>query len=204
MEASEALSHAEEVSDFQSVGVRCREALIAFINAAQAIAPWTSASPEPKRADVRAWTEHICAVALAGSSQKERRHLFKKLLEDAWSFSNWLTHSKNSAWHDAEAAFSTTENAIGLCTSAIIRVIRGVPEACPACGSHRLSPQRGFHQDEPEVEWERPTCEKCGWLGKPVQITPESIPDEPPSTPPEGECIIPSVPLRELKKPHRA
>ena len=79
-----------------------------------------------------------------GIHTKHRRHLFKTLLESAWEFANWLTHTKSSNWHDAEAAFAVTENAIGLCISAVIRHMRGVPEQCPACGSQRLSPERGY------------------------------------------------------------
>jgi hypothetical protein len=43
-------------------------------------------------------------------------------------------------------------------------------ETCPACGSNRLEPQRGTHPKVPGVEFERPTCAKCGWAGEPVSI----------------------------------
>lgn len=33
-----------------------------------------------------------------------------------------------------------------------IRHIRGVPEQCPVCGSQRLSPQRGYHEEFPDIE----------------------------------------------------
>ena len=201
-EASDALSQAQEVLDYQSIGMRCREALLAFADAAQTVIPWTSAEQKPKRADLRAWADHISNVTMAGDSHKERRHLFKNQLESAWSFVNWLTHAKGSRWHDAEAAVSTTENAISLSTSSVIRHMRGVPETCPACGSHRLSPERGFRDDLPDIEWERPTCTKCDWTGEPVPIY--NVPEPPGATdgtPPEGECIIPTVPLRALKKP---
>lgn len=200
-EASEALGQAEEVLDYQSIGMRCREALLAFADAAQTVLPWTSTDPKPKQADLRAWADHICTVTMAGDSHKERRHLFKNQLESAWSFANWLTHAKGSKWHDAEAAIATTENAIGLCTSSVIRHMRGVPETCPACGSHRLSPERGFRSDLPDIEWERPTCTKCDWTGEPVPI--HNVPEPPEGTdrtPPEGECVIPTVPLRALKR----
>jgi hypothetical protein len=203
-EASDALDHAQEVSDYQSIGVRCREALLAFVDAAQTVMPWTSDQEKPKRADLKAWVDHICNVTMAGASHERRRHLFKTLLESAWKFTNWLTHAKGSKWHDAEAAFATTEHAISLCTSAVVRYVRGVPEVCPACGSHRLSPQRDFHRDFPDTEWERPTCDKCGWTGEPVPIVDvPQPPEENDGQPPEGECIIPTVPLRSLKKPSR-
>ena len=201
-EASEALGQAQEVADYQSIGVRCREALLAFVNMAQTVMPWTGTGDPPKKADLRAWADHICCVALAGESHKHRRHLFKTLLESAWEFSNWLTHIQSSHWHDAEAALSVTENAVGLAISAVIRHVRRVPEQCPACGSQRLSPQRGYHQDFPEVEWERPTCDKCGWTGEPFPIDEVLEPHgESRSTPPEGECIIPTTALKQLKRP---
>jgi len=201
-EASEALAQAQEVADYQSIGVRCREALLAFVNIAQGVIPWAKTEEPPKKADLKAWADHICSVALSGDSQKYRRHLFKTLLESAWEFANWLTHTKSSNWFDAEAALSATDNAVGLCISAVIRHIRGVPERCPACGSHRLSPERGYHRDLPEVEWERPTCDKCGWTGEPVPISdvPETH-DESRSATPEGECIVPTIPLKQLTRP---
>lgn len=200
-EASDAVSHAEEVADNQAIGVRCREALLAFTAAAQTVVPWTRESEWPKKSDFKAWVDHICSVILPGDSQKDRRQLFKSLLNSAWSFSNWLTHTKSSHWHDAEAAASTTENAISLCISSVIQHVRGVPSSCPACGSHRLSPERAFNPDYPEEEWERPRCTKCDWAGQPVMIV-KTIPvREGPRTAPEGECVIPTVPLRRLKKP---
>lgn len=201
-EASDAVTQAEEVADYQAIGVRCREALLAFADAGQTTLPWTLAEPAPKRADLKAWADHICNVALAGASHKDRRHLFKTLLDNAWNFANWLTHAKGTHWHDAEAAVAVTENAISLCTSAVIVHIRGVPDVCPACGSHRLSPERGFEASMPDVEWERPTCDKCGWTGEPVMI--DDVPaqsDDDERNLPEGECIIPSVPLRKLRRP---
>lgn len=98
------------------------------------------------------------------------------------------------------AHIGATENAIALSTSAVIRHIRGVPERCPTCGSQRLSPERGYRVDLPDGEWERPICEKCGWAGTPVPVKSVGTPERP-TTPPEGECIIPTVPLRRLERP---
>lgn len=142
-EASDALDHAQEVADYQAIGVRCREAMLAFTNAAQFVMPWSSRETKPKRADFKAWVDHICAVSMAGQTHAQRRHLFKSLLDSAWKFSNWLTHAKTSMWHDAEAATSTVEHAISLGSSAVIRHMRGVPETCPACVRIDCRPKEG-------------------------------------------------------------
>lgn len=201
-EASDALAQASEVADYQAIGVRCRETLLAFIAVAQTVVPWTSSALPPKKADLNAWADRVFSVTLSGSSHEHRRHLYKTLLEASWKFTNWLTHAKASHWHDAEAAIAVTENAVGLCTTAIIRNIRGVPEHCPTCGSQRLSPERGYRQDLPDIEWERPICDKCGWTGDPVQVSAtHDTSSKSPEPPPVGECIIPTVPLRHLKRP---
>jgi hypothetical protein len=202
-EATDALGQAEEVADYQAIGVRCRESLLSFTNAAQHVLPWTAKEEAPKKADFRAWVDHICSVALPGASHEHRRALLKSSLDSAWKFTNWLTHSNASKWHDAEAAVAVTESAISLCTSAVILHMRGVPEQCPACGSHRLSPQRGYHSSLPDVEFERPTCDKCGWAGDPVPINDVPEAPAPPTEPPDGECGIMTSPLRVLRRPSR-
>src|SRR4051812_28610233 len=65
-EASDALKQATEISDYQAIGVRCREALLAFVKAAAVVMPWSASGEPPKTADLKAWAEHICSVALAG------------------------------------------------------------------------------------------------------------------------------------------
>lgn len=205
-EAADALNQAQNIADYQAIGMRSREALLAFIRAAQDVSDWTSEAP-PKAADFRAWIELICNVALAGSSHKERRHLFKSLLAEAWTFSNWLTHAQSATWHDAEVALATTDHALGFVTSLVLRQLRSVPEQCPNCGSAHLSPQGGWREDLPEVAWERPICKDCGWTGKAVPVG-ERVSDS------EGdelitregsdhheECIIPKTPLTKLAKP---
>lgn len=199
-DATEALSHAEEVTDFQAIGVRCREALLAFVTVAQAILP-AAPDPAPKRADLKSWVTYFCEIALRGDSQKARRQLLKSMIEGAWDFANWLTHAKSSTWFDAESAVAATESSIELFVSAAVRYHRGVPEQCPACGSHRLSPERGQHRDDPKLLRERPSCDKCGWKGTPAPIHTEPESADEPQRAPEGDCIVPSGALRELRKP---
>ena len=101
-------------------------------------------------------------VALVGPNGAGKSTLFSIILHtedpdagtverEAWTISNWLTHAKSSTWYDAEAATSTVEHALGLVTSLAVRRVREVPEACPSCGSNRLSPERGENTATPGV-----------------------------------------------------
>jgi hypothetical protein len=196
-EASEALRHAEEVEDFQAVGMRCRESLITLVHITQELIQLPDVQVRPKRSDFRGWSEIITNAILSGSTHQERRGLLKSSADSAWKFANWLTHARVAHFHDAEAAVSSTELTISLFTTAVIRYVRGVPDRCPSCGSQRLSPERGVHSSNPNTIYERPVCGKCGWTGMPVVVVPSPARPDRPS--PEGECVIMTTPLRNFR-----
>jgi hypothetical protein len=123
-DAQDRLLTAKNVADYKAIGVRCRETLLAFADVAQEVLPWTSTEEKPKRADFKTWVDHICTVILQGPAHEHRRHLFKSMLDGAWKFDNWLTHSKSSHIRDAECAIEVTGMATQLCMSAIIHHIR--------------------------------------------------------------------------------
>ncbi|MBB4343085.1 gamma-glutamylcyclotransferase [Rhizobium leguminosarum bv. viciae] len=203
-EAGTAVTQAQNLSDYQAVGVRCREGLLELIGVAQDAATWTDTPPQ--RANFRAWAEIICNDLLPGDTNKERRGALKSALESAWTFSNWLTHSKSATWIDADMAHSLIQHAIGMATSLIIRELRGVPLECPKCGSPHLEPEHGENIEAPDVLWERPRCADCGWAGRPVPIL--DLADGHPIITREGEetdeCSIMTVPLRTILKPGNA
>lgn len=201
-DAGTAVTQAHKLSDYQAVGVRCREVLLELIALAQDAAVWKTDAP-PQRANFRAWTEIICNDLLPSDANKERRAALKGVLESAWTFSNWLTHSKSATWIDADLAYSLTQHAIGMATSLILRELRGVPEECPRCGSPHLEPEHGENTAAPGFLWERPRCADCGWSGRPIPIL--DLEDGKPIITREGEetdeCSIMTVPLRAILKP---
>jgi hypothetical protein len=200
-EAGTAVTQAQSLADYQAVGVRCREALLELIGVAQDAAMWTDKPPQ--RANFRAWTEIICNDLLPGDTNKERRGALKSSLESAWTLSNWLTHSKSATWSDADMAHALTQHASGMATSFILRVLRGVPEECPNCGSPLLEPEQGENTGAPGVLWERPRCADCGWTGRPVPIL--DLENGQAIITREGEesheHSIMTVPLRTILKP---
>jgi hypothetical protein len=200
-EAGTAVTQAHNLADYQTVGVRCREALLELIGVAQDAAMWTDTPPQ--RANFRAWSEIICNDLLPGDTNKERRGALKGALESAWTFSNWLMHSKSATWIDANMANSLTQHASGMATSLILRELRDVPEECPNCGSPLLEPEEGENTSVPGMIWERPRCADCGWAGRPVPIL--DVENGQPIISREGkesdEHSIMTVPLRTILKP---
>lgn len=115
-QAHDAIGAAQEVEDYQALGVRCRECLLSLVHSVQqAIDPPASAA-ELKQSDFVGWAEAIADTALAGPSQKARRQLLKSSAKATWQFVNWLTHSRSAHFHDAEAALAATEQTLSLFT----------------------------------------------------------------------------------------
>lgn len=170
-DVGDAVAQAHGLAGYQAVGVRCREALLEFIGVAQDAAVWTETPPQ--RANFREWVEIICNALLAGNTSRERRGALKGALESAWTFSNWLTHSKSATWVDAEMAQTLTGHAVGMASSLVVRQLRGVPEACPSCNSPNLEPEVGETAQSAGALWERPRCIDCGWVGRAVAIVGE-------------------------------
>ncbi|MEP0321834.1 gamma-glutamylcyclotransferase family protein [Bauldia litoralis] len=200
-EAGTAVTQSQNLADYQAVGVRCRETLLELIGVAQDAAVWTDTPPQ--RANFRDWTDIISNDLLRGDTNKERRGVLKGALESAWTFSNWLTHSKSATWIDADMAHSLIQHAVSMATSVILRELRGVPEECPNCGSPHLEPQQGENTAAPGILWERPRCADCGWTGRPTPIL--DLEDGQPIITREGEKTdehgIMAVPLRRIVKP---
>jgi len=200
--AREAILNAQKVEDYQTLGVRCRECLLAIVHAMQTLVA-APAGSDLKSSDFLGWSEAIANASLAGGGQKARRRLLKSSARECWEFVNWLTHARDSHFNDVEAAIEATEQTLGLFTTACIRYLRGVPDSCPSCGSQRLAPKRGSRTTKPDRIYERPVCGACGRAGKPVEIVVEPTVHKrkPPRKPSDRECSIMSVPLQGLHPP---
>lgn len=202
-DAREALVRAEEVEDFQAIGNRTRDTLIALVQAAQGVVASEIPGPHPKGSDVRAWSNALADLLFPGESNDKRRGLAKAAANEAWTFTNWLTHARAATASDAESAVEVTALAVNIFTTAFIRRLRRVPERCPECGSQKLSPERASDPDDPDSTYERPACGRCAWRGSAVLV--RSAPTAPPK-PPVGECVVMTRPLLtngSPRRPHR-
>jgi hypothetical protein len=166
--AAEACDRAEEPEDLQAVGMRCREALLAFVRSAGSAEMVSPVDEAPKRADFVGWSALIARAAAPGGSREALRDYLKSTARATWQYVNWLTHAAKPSPADAHLAVEATEHILLAFCSSLLRHAHGFPDACPSCGSYRV-----VQDHRPEIEGDWPyvmVCASCDW--------------EEPSTPP--------------------
>ncbi|KQP11127.1 hypothetical protein ASF28_08760 [Methylobacterium sp. Leaf99] len=160
VQVGEALDAADEAEEFQAVGMRCRECLLAFIREVADLVELPAGETVPKAADFPAWDDMIANALAPGASAEFVRGYLKTTGERAWRLVSWLTHAANATRSDAELAFQATSHVIENYGAAALRKEAGSPVRCERCRSYKI-----------RVDW-RPDlgpsglyvsrCEACG------------------------------------------
>ena len=171
MQAAEALDQAHEAEEFQAVGMRCRECLLALVRSIAA-EPMVEPSHEaPKVGDFVHWSELIANVLARGASAKELRGYLKTVAKAAWQLVSWLTHASNAIRFDGEMAVEATHSTLVAYGVALLRFEHGIPTRCPQCNSYKITTRY-----LPELGVESPygtVCEACAWTDIDQQATTE-------------------------------
>jgi len=153
------LEQADEVEDFQSVGLQCREVLVALSRALATVA--VSDDVRPKAADFKNWAEAAANSLAAGSSASESRSFLKAVARQTWDLVSWLTHASSATNYDAITALMATNTCVDAFAMMLKKHRSGVPDRCPKCASYKIAPLY-----RPEFETESgyiKFCPKCGW-----------------------------------------
>ena len=159
--AQEVMSDAAEAEDYQSVGMRCREALIAlakdFVDD-----DWVRLPDElPKGSDVKGWMR-IYADSL---TVDRPRAYIRALAEKTWDLTNWLQHYSRATEWDAQLVLDATGQLLNTFTLLRIRHENGSPEQCPECDSRQLmEDSTGLIERDGTFgseQWD--VCLACGW-----------------------------------------
>jgi hypothetical protein len=176
-QAAEAVDNATEAEDFQSIGMKCRECLLAFVRDAQVDITVPASTEKPKRADFVRWAELIADWAASGSHSKDVRVYLKQLAGLTWPLVNWLTHTSSAVRHDAELIVSATNQLLASFAAALIRRESQLPDRCPKCSSYQV---KSFYV--PELEQDPPyvlVCFACGWEAPQQAKNPQTEPTSP-------------------------
>jgi hypothetical protein len=153
------MDDAGESEDFQAVGIKCRDSLLAVVRDHMA-AEWVGEVAEPpKVSDFKGWG-NIFAERLA---EGRVRSYIKALVDKTWDLSVWLQHNTNATPGDAELVLDATAHFLSALGRLIHRRDHGEPERCTRCGSYRLDEDVEM-VDEPEPGMLVSTiCGGCGW-----------------------------------------
>lgn len=133
-DAVDALNTAREAEDFQSIGIKCRDTLIAFGKEHQSEEWLIEVGERPKDNDFKSWAE-VYARSLA--SGRIRRYL-KEVAHKTWDITVELQHDSNATGWDAELVLDATKNVLGAYSTAMVKLNRKDPSRCPKCDSYRF------------------------------------------------------------------
>lgn len=160
VQAGEALDAADEAEEFQAVGMRCRECLVALIRELTDGSDLAEGDDLPKKSDFKGWADRIANAVAAGSSAEHVRGYLKSVADKTWQLTNWLTHTSNATRSDAELAFSATEHVVVAYASALLKRTAEVPERCARCKSYKITVD--WRPDLGPAGLYIPRCEACG------------------------------------------
>ncbi|WIV59054.1 hypothetical protein [Amycolatopsis nalaikhensis] len=160
--AVEAMATAEEAEDFQAVGIRCREVLLALVRD-YTDADWVQQPEErPKDASAKQWFE-IFSRSLTKKSKL--RSYMKTLAEKTWDMTVWLQHYVDATESDAEIVLEATQQILKIFTLLRIRVENPDEQRCPNCDSYQLAEESsGLVEHEGKFgTFLYDECSSCGW-----------------------------------------
>lgn len=139
VQAGEAFDAADEVEEFQAVGMRCREAMTSFVREILQVHPFEELTERPKTGDFVGWSEKIIGLLAGGGSAETTRGYLKAIASKGWQLVNWLTHAKNATRDDAELALSLTEHVVERLTVLVLKSLSAAPARCGKCQSQRIT-----------------------------------------------------------------
>jgi len=162
-QAAEALNEANEAEDFQAVGMRLRECLVAFAQETSPEVNVPEGTEVPKQGNFKGWAELLVQDAAPGSSAKPFRSYLRLMSREAWDLVVWLTHEASATRVQAEAAVDATSHVMKSLSLALITARRGEPLRCPTCGSYQVV-RAYYRYRESRIEPDGYLlCEACMW-----------------------------------------
>lgn len=161
--AAEAMSEAEEAEDFQAVGIRCREALLALARQ-HADATWVSPRTEPPKAgDFKGWLGVYSASLTTGRAGAYLRGVAEK----TWDLVVWLQHYGDATEWDAELVLDATAHLLRSFTLIRVRYERGAMRRCPECDSYRVTEEGDAEERDGRLGYAaNDVCLACGWTSE--------------------------------------
>jgi len=159
--AVDAMNTANDSEDFQAVGVKCREALLALVRDNHD-APWVGeVADPPKGDDLKGWMAIFTAKLLP---DRRQRAYLKDVTDKTWDIAVGLQHNSNATPLDAEWTLDAVQQVLRSFMLARVKHERGAPPRCTRCRSYCLVGEGEIDvvdDEEGYASWT--TCGACGW-----------------------------------------
>lgn len=165
------IDSAEEIEDFQSIGVQCREILIELGNHIF-IADMAGTKEQPQKSNFKKKAELFIQFYLTGSDNSDYRSIIKKLTESTWDYANKLTHSSTTTKYEASTCVMLVTSLVGVYENITQKVFDPVSQyICSSCKSKKLTIDSDDSDENGMVESLYLKCEECGDITKVVFLT---------------------------------
>lgn len=159
--AYESLDYARETEDFQAIGMRCREILLALSKELAERGVFDISSPDLQAGNFLEWSKRAAEELLPGSGNERLRRHFRDSCKNGWNLVSWLTHYQSANHFHADYALLATSFVLSAVSSLSIRSHLEPPETCPNCGSYQVATYwlSKSRPDSPGVV----ACAVCDW-----------------------------------------
>lgn len=134
-QAVKSMDHAIEAEDFEAIGIRCRDSLIASARNAISGTPDIELQDRPKAGDFKNWVNALAAQLVT----KRARAYLISLAEITWNLVVALGHNSRASESDAELALDATAHFLNMFGVLLLRAKREGPKRCPQCESVQMS-----------------------------------------------------------------
>jgi hypothetical protein len=158
-QAIAAMDSASEAEDFQAVGIKCREALLALVHDIADAAEVGELPDAPKGSDFKGWG-NLLAERLADGRM---RAYMKALVDKTWDLAVWLQHYPDATPSDADLVLFATAHIFRSFAILVRRQRSGPPERCPKCGSYSLEEVVDVVEDPESGFLTTRACRACDW-----------------------------------------
>lgn len=162
-DAVEALGEANDTEDYQAVGVRLREAMLALVKD-QAVDEWVAdVTNRPQLANVKDWLEIFASKM---TPKRRQRAYLRGVWEKAWDLVVHLQHDSTAVAWDAEVAVNAVSHALETFMYMKARTVKDGGRHCPQCESHRFASTSEWGPEGGLMQWDE--CSACGYSTAPV------------------------------------
>ncbi|WP_394454847.1 hypothetical protein ACF0HZ_05640 [Leuconostoc suionicum] len=155
------IDSAQEVEDFQSIGVRCREILIELGNYIY-VPNMATSGEQPQKSNFKQKVEFFIQFYLQGSENSDYRSMIKKLTESTWEYACKITHSSKATFYEASSCVMMCTSLVGVWENILQKVYDPVSQyECSSCKSKRLVIDSDESNEDGIVQKLFLKCDEC-------------------------------------------